>query len=192
MSDRAHTELPVLPLIEPAEPLTQEARRAWEMYPTGMKFALSLLRKKLTTSRVLNLNILLPILGAIFSRHRTLVGQANVRGPFYVKALIDNVWRTVPFVDVEEYITHVEEFDIPVVQDSRMLVPSGTSIGSFVMSPELENVPSESEGFFDNGAITIWIRIMQALGIPGDLLLRALNELLQAGNRESEIQRSKT
>ena len=183
---------PVLPLIEPAEPITPEARRAWEMYPTGMNFVSSLLRKRLTTSRVLNLNILLPLLRVIFSRHRTLVGQANVRGPFYVKALIDNVWRTVPFVDVEEYITHVEEFDIPVVQDSRMLVPSGTSIGSFVMSPELENVPSESEGISDKGAIVIWVRIMEALGIPGELLLQAANEMLQAGSRESEIQRSKT
>lgn len=183
---------PVLPLFELDRPTAQEVRQAWGNYPTGVKFAFSLLRRQMKTSRVLNLNLLLPLLRVIFSRHRTLVGQANVRGPFYVKALIDNVWRTVPFIDVEEYVSHVEKFDVPVVQDSEMLVPGGTSLGSFVISPELENVPSEYDGFTDRGAVGIWTNIMQALGIPGDLLLRTTNELIQAGSRESEIQRSRT
>ena len=182
---------PQLPLPDPHEIGTTEVWQAWEMYTTGFEFASSLLRRKLTMARVLNLNLLLPLLRHIFSMHRTIVGKANVRGPFYVKALVENVWRTVPFVDSNEYIEHTEKFDIPVVQDSKMLVPSGTALGSFIVSPELEVVPSELDQFLDYGAIQTWVEILMALGIPGELLMRITEELRQASIRESKIQRSK-
>ena len=141
--------------------------------------------------RILNLNLLLNLIGGIVSRHRRIVWQANVRGPFYIKARIENVWRTIPFIDLSEYMTHIEEFDFPVVQASDLMVPRGTSLESFVVSPEMESVPTESENFTCDGPIAIWLAIMEALGIPGDLIAGNAVDILKASNRESEMHRAR-
>ena len=140
----------------------------------------------------LGLNLLLSLVGAIVSRHRRIVGQANVRGPFYIKARIENVWRAIPFVDIDEYMAHVKRFDFPVVQASDLMVPTGTSLETFVVSPELESVPAESEKITYVGPIEMWLEIMQALGIPGELIAQNAKSLLSASVRESEMQRARS
>ena len=99
------------------------------------------------------------------------------------------MWRTIPFVDLSEYMTHVEEFDFPVVQASDLMVPTGTSLDTFVVSPELQYVPAESETTTYNGPVEMWVGIMQALGIPGELLAENAKALLSVAIRESDIQR---
>ena len=58
-------------------------------------------------SRVLDLNQVFVIITGIIARHRRLAQQANVRGPFYVKAYLENIWRTVPFLDLPVYLENV-------------------------------------------------------------------------------------
>ena len=182
--------LPILPLNQ-YESFDGSVDEAWEPYSIGPEFELRLREIGLTYSRILNLNILLPLLRVIFARHRTLAGGANVKGPFYVKALIENVWRVVPFLDIDDYKAHVEKFDFPVVQESELMVPPGTSLETFAVSPELDHVPSETDSYTDKGAVAIWLHILEALGIPGQLLAKNSRELIGAGNRESEMRRSR-
>ena len=112
-----------------------------------------------------------------------------MRGPFYIKARIENVWRTIPFVDLSEYMAHVEKFDFPIVQASDLVVPTGTTLDTFVVSPELEGVPAESQKITYGGPILMWVEIMQALGIPGELLAQNAKALLRVSSRESDIHR---
>ena len=163
----------------------------WEPYSIGAEFTSDLISKELQDCRILNLNILLSLLGVIVARHRTIVGQANVKGPFYVKARIDNVWRAIPFIDLREYMAHIGMFDFPVVQDSDLMVPTGTSLDTFVLSPELDTIPDESEKIQYDGPLEIWVQIMQALGIPGELLAQNARSLLSASIRETEMHRSR-
>ena len=176
--------------LDPTLAIDQSAK--CDPYTIGEEFRSSLVSKGLGASRILNLNLLLSLVGVVISRHRSIVGQANVRGPFYIKARIENVWRAIPFVDIVEYMEHVKKFDFPIVQASDLMVPAGTSLNSFVVSPELQDVPSESEKITYKGPIDMWLEIMQALGIPGELLAQNAKALLKVSIRESDIQRARS
>ena len=178
-----------LQVDDPDTILMNNVNNRWSDYSIGEEFASMLFSKELEDSRVLNLNILLPLIGAIGARHRSIVGHAGVRGPFYLKARLENVWRAIPFVDVDEYMAHVQKFDFPIVQDSNLAVPPGTSLETFIVSPELEKVPAESEKITYDGPILMWLQIMQALGIPGELLAKNANAMLSASIRESDLHR---
>ena len=183
--------IPTLPLQNSDSILTNDVEAGWDPYSIGVEFRSSLVSKGLEESRILNLNLLLHIVGMIVSRHRRIVGQANVRGPFYIKARIENVWRAIPFIDLSEYMTHVGKFDFPVAQASDLMVPAGTSLDTFVVSPELESVPAESEEITYDGPIEMWLGIMQALGIPGELLAENARALLSVSIRESDMHRAR-
>ena len=163
----------------------------WSEYTYGKTFAISLDDRNLEACRVLNLNILLHVLAGVIARHRTLAGYAGVKGPFYIKAMIDNIWRTVPFIDTEEYISHIGAFDVPVVQDSDLTAPSGRWPEGFITAPELDQVPNEDLSALDATAFTVWIAIMQALGIPGEVLAKNPGNVFAAANREAQLHRNR-
>ena len=129
----------------------------------------------LDNTRVLDLNLVLVALMSKIRRHRRLVWHANVKGPFYVKAHLENIWRTVPFIDLPAYSDHVDEHGLPVVQDTDVLVPNGTSLETFVVLPERDAPESESLTYEEIGdltqdAIKIGIHILEAFGIPPDVM----------------------
>lgn len=184
--------IPTLPLYDADEYLLDGLVDIWKSYGIGEDFRARLVSKGLASSRVLNLSILLPLIGMIVSRHRKIVRRANIRGPFYIKARMQNVWRTIPFIDLSEYMDHVQKFDFPVVQSSDMTVPTGTSLDTFVVSPELASIPAESGNItYDGPTIRMWVEIMQALGIPGEFLANNANALASVSNRESNMHRAR-
>ena len=122
-------------------------------------------------SKVLDLNVLLKASMAIIGRHRSIVGQASVNGPFYIKVRLENIWRKIPFVDLPEYLDHISEYGIPINQETDVLVPPGASLNGFLVIPEFDFPLSESDKSRDG--VIISMRIFQALGIPGEILARA-------------------
>ena len=163
----------------------------WENYEISGDFTHALTEGGFEASRILNLNLLPILLIVILSRHRTIVGQSGVRGPFYLKARIANVWRTIPFVDVWQYMEHLKEYSVPVVQEGDLIVPKGYSLETFVVSQEAKDVRSDLEDKAKSAAVQIWIDIMQALGIPGELIKENAQALLNAAQRESDIHRAR-
>ena len=163
----------------------------WSQYDHGERFASLLAQKDLQFARVLNLNMVVTLIEGIITRHRSLAGLAGVRGPFYIKAKIQNTWRVVPFVDTSQYISHIEAFDVPVVQDSDLSALLGGWPEGFITAPELSQVPSDNERAISDSAIIIWIAIMQALGIPGEFLGKRGNQILDVANREAERHRKR-
>ena len=183
--------LTTLPLADSDTFLAWNMQDPWEEYVVGQEFKSTLISKGLESSRVLNLNILLSLISVIVHRHRIVAGQADIRGPFYIKARIENVWRTVPFIDLREYIAHLKKFDFPVVQTADMIIPPGASLESFVMSPELAHVPEETDKVTYGGPIDMWLAIMQGLGLPGELLSQNATAMLNVSIRESELHRAR-
>ena len=163
----------------------------WSQYDHGGHFAYLLAHRNLQVARVLNLNMLITVIGGIIARHRSLAGKAGIRGPFYLKAKLENTWRVIPFVDTPAYISHIETFDVPVVQDTDLIAPQGDWPDGFIATPELSEVPQEDEDVFNQSAVNIWLAIMEALGIPGEVLAESGNEVLRAANRETERHRSR-
>ena len=114
---------------------TDDDDDTWSNFDIGNEFISGLPSKNLSDFTFLDLNRLLELCILVIARHRNLVAQAEITGPFYVKAYIENVWRTSPFIDLPAYINHVKKYGLPVVQDSEILAPRGTSLDSFVSVP---------------------------------------------------------
>ena len=97
-----------------------------------------------------------------------------------------------PFLDTSEYISHVEAYDVPVVQDSDLIAnPVGDWPEGFVTVSELSQVSSDNESAIWKSAIATWLAIMQALGIPGEVLQKSGNEIINVANREMERHRKR-
>lgn len=163
----------------------------WLEYDHGEKFASLIAERELHAARVLNLNIVVNLVGATVARHCSLARMANVNGPFYFKAKLENTWRVIPFIDTSEYISHVETYDIPIVQDSHLTAPIGGWPEGFITLPELSQNPTERISAIELSSIETWIATMQALGIPGDFLSKSASRILRVANREAERQRNR-
>ena len=163
----------------------------WSRYDYGERFASLLVEKGLRPARALDLNILVAMIGGIVLRHRSLAGLAGVRGPFYLKAKIENTWRVVPFLDTPEYISHIEAFDVPIVQDAVLRAPLGGWPEGFIIVPELDEALELKEEVSSRWALVAWIAIMEALGIPGEVLRKSGKVVLNVAQREAERHRSR-
>ena len=164
----------------------------WYEYENARAFISKVFDAGLTSARILDLNILMDFLLGVVRRHRIVVGDAGVKGPFYLKANIENVWRTVPFVDHTKFLQHISNFGLPLNQESDMTVPIGPALDTFIVSQELSEVPSERDSTVDLGAIMLFLSIVDALGIPREILgdsIDSVGELQLMGRRHQEIQR---
>ena len=143
---------------------------------------------KLDEMQVLDLNLVLIGLLSIVRRHRRLVWHAKVKGPFFVKAHLENIWRTVPFVDLPAFYSHIEDHGLPIVQDTDAIVPQGTSLETFVVLPERDAPETDSLGSTDEildyilEAIKIGIHILEALGVPRQIMLQPQDLFLRYFN----------
>ena len=146
-------------------------------YSTLDSFLAEMQKSHLGITQVLDLERLLIMLMTIVLRHRRLAGQANVQGPFYVKARFENVWRRVPFVDVPEFLTHVSQFGFPLIQQADIFAPPGTSLRDFVVWPE-RNMPLSGDRFdvdeirpVVEDTIRIGRHVFEAAGFPPHIIL---------------------
>ena len=183
-SKRCHSFVTV-PLTTLA-PTTQEP--AWKNYPGGVRFLSKLREQGFTSARILDLNLMVDLVGAIIRRHRILVAQAGITGPLFIKAHLEDVWRTVPFLSHSGYLKHIEEYGLPIVQDSDFLTPPGTSLDSFVVSPDIGRTPSEDEYVDYDGPLSMSMRILSALGIPMEVLAQSAEDLRQIGQLTQDLQ----
>ena len=156
----------------------------WEEFAWGERFGAVLAEREMDAAAILNLNLLVTLLPNILAKHRLLVRRADVGGPFYLKAILENTWRIVPFIDLESYISHIESFDVPIVQDSEVTAPMGGWPSGFVIAPEIEVSDIETAIGKDGSAVDMWLAIMQSLGVPADGF-GAGKEILLAAQEET-------
>ena len=182
--------IPRLPIHEHRSIFELEMIDRWRPYTVGEEFAFRLIDEGLGSSRILNLNLMLFVLPAIIRRHRMLVAEAGVTGPLYMKAYLENVWRTVPFLDLREYVDHVTRFDFPIVQVSNMLVPKGTSLETFVTLPERRELQEPGGAAYMDDFVNIWLDVMGGFGIPGSFLAGNATRLVCVAEAESARSRN--
>ena len=95
-------------------------------------------------ANVLDLNHVLTESMVMIMRHRRLASQANVTGPFYIKVHLENVWRTVPFVNGAGFLDQISQYGPPLVQEEEIFIPGGTSPDKFAVLDERDAPESES------------------------------------------------
>lgn len=83
------------------------------------------------------------------SYYNEWLGETNLIYDLQVSMKVENVWRSVPFYDSDEWINHVRKFGIPTVNSKH---------GS---------IPPDNRGLFMNlaDACPLWIRICSTLGL---------------------------
>ena len=113
-----------------------------------------------------------------------------MRGPFYIKAYIENVWRTIPFIDLPGFLSHISDFGLPIVQDDEIMAPDGIALETFVVAPESSEAPDKLRPYVTPGPAAITGTILRALGIPGDTLADSGEMLLELGRRRMEVQQA--
>ena len=145
-------------------------RTGYSASTTAEDSAKVVVRSGIDPVRVLDLSRMLEVVYAVSVRHRRLAGEADVRGPFYVKCRLENVWRTIPYLDTPEFITHIDEFGLPLIQDSSVMVPAGPSMDGFVMldeylAPIREDLPMSENPLSRADTVLIAARILPAFGV---------------------------
>ena len=154
-------------------------------YSTLQPFLAEMEKSHYGYTEALDLEQLLVLLMTIVVRHRRLAGQANIKGPFYVKARLENMWRRVPFIDVPEFLKHISEFGFPLIQQADIFAPSGTSLDSFVVWPERDTPLSGDSidaGEIDSiipDMIAIGRHVFYAAGIPSEIILSYAKTMAQ-------------
>jgi hypothetical protein len=162
-------------------------------YSIGVNFNKLLTEAHIRHSRLLELNILLHSLHAILIRHRELAYKAGIHGPFFVKAHLQNVWRTVPFLDMPSLLMHISEHGFPVVQEDNVLTPPGTGLETFVVLPERDFTSKSLSRDIVSDLVLVFLPILEALGIPREFIAKkdALKELQSVMERFNEAQASR-
>ena len=149
--------------------------------------------------RVTDLNFLMDLLLDFAAKYRSLLELANAEKPdFYFKARILNVWRFLPFVDVEGVIDKYEQHGRPICMDSTVTYPPGHGPDSFRLLPARKNDADVNRNAVPDvlQALLMFTWIGQSLGIPtlvkeevpGREPLAGV-DMLDAGKRAREVQR---
>jgi len=152
----------------------------WKQFDCGEPFGAMLAKAELRPNNILNLNILISVLVGILLRHRELVGEVGISGPFYIKGVVENVWRATPFIDLREYMTHIESFDFPVVQDREVIVPVGDWPEGYITVRE-----KSLDRDYTQAAVTMWKVIMQALGVPAEVWEESMEDIIDIATEEA-------
>jgi len=134
---------------------------------------------------VLDLNVLFAAIGAVCTRHRQILAPHGFDGPFYVKAHVEHVWRCVPFLDTEAFVSFVREHGVPVVQEDSAVVPPGVSLNSFVMLDK--RAPDSDQQIGD--AVLLTGFVLSALGIPFEVFQKSAPEIGHLLDRQKWAQR---
>lgn len=151
------------------------------------KFRNIVSKSDLGNCKILDLTDFLFIIGAVYRRHRTIMERAGFSAPLHTKLHLENVWRTVPFIELPEYLEHVEKYDIPLVQSDGIEIPPTSSSLSCVVLPELNEIPREPEPYTEDGPLRLGLRLVEALGIPRYFIAANSTKLMEVSTRRRRV-----
>ncbi|MBP8001328.1 MAG: ATP-binding protein [Chloroflexi bacterium] len=134
------------------------------------------------------------VIVALLEQNRCLLEKTGIRGPYFAKAILRNIWRRVPFVDTDLFIGFVNLHGIPVVQFDKAYAPPGRTFETLVQLHDIRHF-DEANGanILTEDAGRILGPIFNSLGLPRSALLSESeeinedNSLFGAGNRAVEV-----
>ncbi|WP_295487715.1 ATP-binding protein [uncultured Pseudomonas sp.] len=149
---------------------------------TGRRFSASLGNSKIEWAKLVDLNILFHVIMGVIESHRALLQKAEWPCEFGVKIKIINAWRTVPYLDTEFFLEHVEKNGIPVCLTENCTNPPGSDPDTFIQIKESTSGDSEQVKVAVQ-TFRVFIPIAEAFGIPlSDLLLKEFSEDNRVGS----------
>lgn len=122
-----------------------------------------------TDSYMVDVNQLILFVLCVFGRQRQLMEAGNIRGPFYAKAALHNMWRRIPFLDTAAFIRFVDMHGFPVIQFNDEFAPPGKTYDSLRLIPDEETPGVGSQQIRD--ALHLTADIFRALGLPAGMVV---------------------
>jgi hypothetical protein len=134
--------------------------------------------------RILDTNALLNSVAACIATHWRLCETFGVPKQTWVKIRLENVWRLVPFFDTADFIAFVEEFGVPIIQQSKVHVPPAEGLPGLLM---IEPRSGDEDGDVLAPAVRIASELFFALGFPIARVGRNPQEFIEAGDRGGAV-----
>jgi len=147
--------------------------------------------QRFRSGQLLDINNLFFIITAVFGHYKKLLDESKVTGEIYAKAMLENTWRRIPFLDTQEYIKYVKHNGFPLIQTGESFAPPGTTFDSLRVIAQPKNHKVKDELAITQQRMLevspIMANIANALGIPGLVMFDSNGDWIKASNRASHI-----
>jgi hypothetical protein len=158
-------------------------------YETAPRFLKMLRKRNYGSPRIVDLNMIYNLLIAIVELQRRILARADWSKPYYVKARLLNVWRTVPYLDIPEVLDQFNDHGLPMCMDSAVTSPLGREPDSFAEIPLLNDLDDADKIIWQ--AMAIFSHVVHPWGVP--MLLdedpgKFLKSLAAAGKASMSVQ----
>ena len=172
----------------------------WNGYKYGKTFTNILREQGHSQLNIVDLNFVMSVLISVVSKYRRLLKLADLDGRFHFKARWLNVWRLLPFIDIETVLSDFKECGLPMSLDSHVTVPIGEGPESFRLIPEIEKEDGEDKQediISIYQAYAIFALVAQAFGVTtisddnSDIKI-PYSELMATSDRAMIVQRNRT
>ena len=167
-------------------------------YEQAERFVRILEASNYAAPRVVDLNLLFNLLIGLVETQRRLLAEAKWTKPYFIKAKLLNVWRTIPFLDVDHIIEGFEADGLPVCLDKIVTTPPGSDPDTFQKVEAFVTITDEDGERADIviQALTILQPIARAWGLSfaldADRYPDTFRKLHEASVLAIELQKGKT
>lgn len=171
-----------------------QLREHLDGYQHAERFFQLLRAKNYSSPRIVDLNMLFNLLVGVVETQRRILARANWTKPYFVKAKLLNVWRTMPFLDVDIILDRFDNDGLPLCLDEVVTTPPGSDPESFHKVDTFNDVEGEQARILLQ-ALVIMMPIARAWGLSVDLGPEVnppyYTRLQAAGVRAMAVQASK-
>ncbi|TCQ16414.1 helix-turn-helix domain-containing protein [Rhizobium sp. PP-CC-3G-465] len=139
-------------------------------YEHNKKFLRKCYETKITGFYLVDLSQTYSIILEIFRRKKALMEAEGLPWNLFFKVQINNFWRRVPYVDLEEASLFVEKYGIPLVQNKTAYVPAGSDPDSCweITAPSADEEHPETQLQVDS--TVLFLNVCDAVGLPWEAL----------------------
>ena len=137
---------------------------------------------------LLDINNLFFGVSATIAQYGKLAEESGLKGQIYAKAVTENTWRRIPFLDTKSYLRHVAENGFPLIQFDKEFAPPGDTFESLrIIDPneKLDGLPPGYSVLLK--AAPFLADIVHALGVPKEVMFDKSGEWIEAANRAHRI-----
>ena len=142
---------------------------------------------------IIDLNLLFHVMLGLMRIQKEFSARAAWRGPLHLQVKLVNMWRTIPFLDIERYVEELERHGVPLCLEKNIHLFPASPPYSFMTLPEQNDLDDDAHRLLM--AYVAFHPIATALGIPetdiasGGFSAEFISEYLAAGARAIEVQR---
>lgn len=115
--------------------------------------------------KVVDLNFILKILMAVAELEDNILKRAGWTHGYHCKAVLLNVWRTIPFLNSPTILKEYEKHGVPMMMDGRVVSRPDSRPDTFKSVGQFDDIDVPSAKFALQGLYMFW-SIADAYGIP--------------------------